>query len=106
MPIGTTVANKRAFWVLSKQPQEIGGFGRRRVPAQFKALEAAKRYCRELNLRKGAYHPGYLVEARIGNQPVSAQKGTDDSCAEVDEKSTRKQVMTYPMIAFLTGCRT
>jgi hypothetical protein len=85
MPIGTTVANKRAFWVLSKQPQEIGGFGRRRVPAQFKTLEEAKRYCRELNLRKGAYHPGYFVEERIGNQPVSAKKGIDDSSEEVDE---------------------
>jgi hypothetical protein len=27
-----------------------------------------------LNLRKGAYHPGYFVEERIGNQPVSAPK--------------------------------
>ena len=85
MPTGTTVANKRAFWVLSKQLQEIGGFGRRRVPAQFKTLEEAKRYCRELNLRKGVYHPGYFVEERIGNQPVSVKKGIDDSSEEVDE---------------------
>jgi hypothetical protein len=68
------VANKRSFWVLSKQPKEIGGFGRTPVPAQFKTFEEAQRYCKDLNLRKGAYHPGYFVEERIGNQPVSAPK--------------------------------
>ena len=65
---------KRAFWVLSKQLKEISDFGRRRVPAQFKTREEAVRYCRELNLRKGAYHPGYFIEERIGNQPVSTPK--------------------------------
>ena len=75
MPIGTTVANKRAFWVLSKQPQEIGGFGRRRVPAQFKTLEEAKRYCRELNLRKGAYHPGYFVRGTNRQSTGFCQEG-------------------------------
>ena len=64
------MANKRAFWVLSKQPKEVGGFGRRPVPAHFKTAEEAKLYCRELNLRKGAYHPGYFIEERIGGQPV------------------------------------
>jgi len=71
---GYGVAGKRSFWVLSKQPKEVGGFGRRPVPAQFKTQEDAQRYCKELNLRKGAYHPGYFVEERIGNQPVSAPK--------------------------------
>jgi hypothetical protein len=71
------LSKKRAFWVLSKQPQEIGGFGKRRVPAQFKTVEEAKQYCRELNLRKGAYHPGYYVEERIGDKPVSAKKETE-----------------------------
>ena len=68
---------KTSFWVLSRQPQEIGDFGKRRVPAQFKTLEDAKRYCRELNLRSGAYHPGYYVEERIGDKPVSAKKDQD-----------------------------
>jgi hypothetical protein len=68
------VANKRSFWVLSKQPKEIGGFGRTPVPAQFKTLEEAQRYCKDLNLKKGAYHPGYFIEERIGNQPVSTPK--------------------------------
>lgn len=68
------MAGKRSFWVLSKQPKEIGGFGRHPVPAQFKTLEDAKRYCREVNLKKGAYHPGYFIEERIGNQPVSTPK--------------------------------
>jgi len=27
-----------------------------------------------LNLKRGAYHPGYFVEERIGNTPVSAPK--------------------------------
>lgn len=68
------MANKRSFWVLSKQPKEIGGFGRNPVPAQFKTAEEAQKYCRQLNLKRGAYHPGYFVEERIGNQPVSAPK--------------------------------
>jgi len=62
------------FWVLSKQTAEIGNFGKRRVPARFKTLEDAKRYCWELNLRRGVYHPGYYVEERIGDKPVSAKK--------------------------------
>jgi hypothetical protein len=79
------VANKRAFWVLSKQPKEISGFGRMRVPAQFKTVQEATRYCRELNLKKGAYHPGYFIEERIGNQPVSApSKKMEDSGEETD----------------------
>ncbi|HEY2919507.1 MAG TPA: hypothetical protein VGK77_10995 [Candidatus Binatia bacterium] len=68
------MANKRAFWVLSKQPKEIGGFGKTPVPAHFKTHEEAAKYCRQLNLRKGAYHPGYFIEERIGNQPVAAPK--------------------------------
>jgi hypothetical protein len=44
------------------------------VPAQFKNAEEAQKYCRALNLRKGAYHPGYFVEERIGNIPVSTPK--------------------------------
>jgi hypothetical protein len=65
---------KSAFWVLSKQPKEIGDFGKRRIPAHFKTFEDAKKYCQELNLRKGAYHPGYYIEERIGDKPVSAKK--------------------------------
>jgi len=68
------MANKRSFWVLSKQPKEIGSFGRNPVPSQFKTYEEAYKYCRQLNLIRGAYHPGYYVEERIGNTPVSAPK--------------------------------
>jgi hypothetical protein len=32
------------------------------VPAKFKTLQAAKQYRTELNLRRGAYHPGYFIE--------------------------------------------
>jgi hypothetical protein len=75
------VSNKRAFWVLSRQPDEIGTFGKKRVPASFKTVEEAKRYCRELNLKKGAYHPGYFIEERIGDKPVadpSKKKSAED----------------------------
>ncbi len=54
------------YWVRSKQPNEIGIFGRRPVPAQFKKLEDAKQYRRELNLRRGPFHPGYVVEEQAG----------------------------------------
>ena len=57
---------KPTYWVRSKQPNEIGVFGRRPVPAQFKKLEDAKQYRRELNLHRGPFHPGYVVE----EQPV------------------------------------
>jgi hypothetical protein len=68
------VANKRSFWVMTKQPREISGFGRNPIPSQFKTYEEAQRYCRQMNLNKGAYHPGYYIEERIGNTPVSAPK--------------------------------
>jgi hypothetical protein len=63
--------------VLSRESKEISRFGRMKVPAQFKTVEEATRYCRELNLRKGAFHPGYFVEERIGDQPVSKKKKSD-----------------------------
>ena len=52
------------YWVRSKQPNEISGFGGPVVPAQFKTLEAAQLYRRKLNLRRGPYHPGYIVEVQ------------------------------------------
>ena len=76
---------KTAFWVLSKNPKEIGDFGKRRVPAQFKTYEEAKRFCQELNLRRGVYHPGYYVEERIGDKPVSAKKPMEESEEAGDE---------------------
>lgn len=53
---------KPTYWVRSKQTNEIGSFGLRPVPARFKSLAEAKQYSRELNLRRGAYHPGYFIE--------------------------------------------
>ena len=61
--------NKPTYWVRSKQPNEATGFGRMPVPAPFKTLEEAKQYRRELNLRKGAYHPGYIVEEQKDTPP-------------------------------------
>jgi anti-sigma B factor antagonist len=56
---------KPTYWVRSKQPNEIGVFGRRPVPAHFNKLEDAKQYRRELNLRKGPFHPGYVIEEQV-----------------------------------------
>ena len=53
---------KPTYWVRSRQTNEISGFGRMPTPAHFKKLEDAKEYRRELNLRRGPYHPGYFVE--------------------------------------------
>jgi hypothetical protein len=64
------VPPKRSFWVLSRQIKEVSSFGPMRVPAKFKTAEEAKLFCRELNFRKGIYHPGYFVEERIGDTPV------------------------------------
>ena len=75
---------KSAFWVLSKQPKEIGDFGKRSVPAHFKTFDEAKKYVKELNLRKGAYHPGYFIEERIGDKPVNAKKEANAD-AEAEE---------------------
>jgi hypothetical protein len=67
------VPAKPTYWVRSKQTNEIGCFGLRPVPAQFKKLEDAKQYCKELNLRRGAYHPGYIIEEH-DSPPVSHWK--------------------------------
>lgn len=64
------MSERPTYWVRSKQPDEIGVFGRRPVPAQFKKLEDAKQYRRELNFHKGPYHPGYVIEEQA-SLPVS-----------------------------------
>ena len=65
------MSEKPTYWVRSKQPNEIGVFGRRPVPAHFNKLEDAKQYRRELNLRKGPFHPGYVIEEQVSLQVVS-----------------------------------
>jgi len=69
------VPAKPTYWVRSKQTNEVGCFGLRPVPAQFKKLEDAKQYCKELNLRRGPYHPGYIIEEH-DSPPVSHWKST------------------------------
>ena len=56
------VPTKITYWVRSKQTKEIGDFGRHPIPARFEELEDAKHYRREMNLRRGAFHPGYFIE--------------------------------------------
>ena len=63
---------KPTYWVRSKQINETTGFGRTPVPARFKTLAEAKLYRRELNLRRGAYHPGYIVEEQDDSPPPSS----------------------------------
>ena len=60
---------KPTYWVRSRQSNETNDFSRTPVPARFKTLEEAKEYRRELNLRKGPYHPGYRVEQQDDNPP-------------------------------------
>ena len=64
------MSNKPTYWVRSKQTNETGDFSRMPVPARFNTLEEAKLYRRELNLRRGAFHPGYYVEEQDDNLPV------------------------------------
>jgi hypothetical protein len=72
------VADKRLFWVLSRQPKEISKFAKLPIPAHFKTYEEARDYCRQVNLRKGPFHPGYFIEERIGDKPVAAPKAKDE----------------------------
>ena len=71
------MSKQQSFWVLSRESKEINKYSRMKVPARFKTVEEASKYCRELNLRKGAFHPGYFVEERIGDQPVSKKSSKD-----------------------------
>ena len=57
---------KTAYWVRSKQTNEIGDFGRHPVPARFERLEDAKDYRRQMNFRRGAFHPGYYIDEENG----------------------------------------
>src|SRR5438046_10291175 len=59
-----SVSQKRpTYWVRSKQINEIGGFGRRSVPAKFKTFEKAQQDSLQLNLQREAFHRGYFIEA-------------------------------------------
>jgi hypothetical protein len=60
---------KPTYWVRSKQINETGQFGRRPVPAKFTTREEAELYRRHLNLHRGAYHPGYVVEEQDDSPP-------------------------------------
>ena len=53
-----------------------------RIPAHFKTREEATRYVRELNLKRGIYHPGYFIEERIGNTPVVAPSKKKEATEE------------------------
>jgi hypothetical protein len=60
---------KPTYWVRSKKLDETSEFGRRPVPAKFKTLEEAELYRRQLNLHRGPYHPGYVVEIQEDSPP-------------------------------------
>ena len=65
-----SVPKNPTYWVRSKETNETSGFGRTPVPARFKTLGDAKLYRWELNLRRGAYHPGYFVEEQDDSPPA------------------------------------
>jgi len=58
------VSTKATYCVCSVQVNETNDFGRMPIPAEFETLEEAKLYRRELNLRRGAYHPGYVIREK------------------------------------------
>jgi len=58
------VPKNPTYWVRSSQTRETS---RKQVPAQFNTLKEAKQYRRELNLHRGAYHPGYFIEKQDDN---------------------------------------
>jgi hypothetical protein len=62
---------KPAYWVCSKEINEISGFGHRPVPARFDTFEEAKQYRLALNLRRGPYHPGYIIKKEEDSPPPS-----------------------------------
>jgi hypothetical protein len=53
---------KPTYWVRSKQTNEIGDFGSTPIPARFEDLGQAKAYQRQMNLRRGPFHPGYFID--------------------------------------------
>ena len=50
------------YWVRSKQINGTCGSGRRPVPAKFKTFAKAQKYRWQLQLHRGAFHPGYFIE--------------------------------------------
>jgi hypothetical protein len=64
------VSKKATYCVCSVQANETNDFGRMPVPAEFKTLEEAELYRRELNLRRGAYHPGYVIREKEESSPL------------------------------------
>jgi len=62
---------KPTYWVRSKKA--IGKNGTP-APFQFKTLAAAKRRLLELNLCRGPYHPGYLLEVQDDRPPLFSIK--------------------------------
>jgi hypothetical protein len=69
---------KGTYWVRSRQANEISSFSRNPVPAHFKTLREAEVYRRRLNLRRGPYHPGYIIEEQDDN-PHIVSAGTPNS---------------------------
>jgi anti-sigma B factor antagonist len=90
------VSEKPAYWVRSKQPNEIGVFGRRPVPAQFNKLEDARQYRRELNLRRGPFHPG-------SRQSVIADSETANSSGGAMPVAITSRLVSGVVIVDVTG---
>ena len=89
---------KPTYWVRSRQPNEIGCFGRKPVPAKFKTLQAAKQYRTELNLRRGAYHPGYFIE-----QQDNARNLSTTSVRRVMSITVTSRILSRVVIVDVSG---
>lgn len=105
------MSEKPAYWVRSKQPNEIGVFGRRPVPAQFNKLEDARQYRRELNLRRGPFHPGYFIEEQVSvsglsfgsRQTVIADSETANSSGGAMPVAITSRLVSGVVIVDVTG---
>jgi anti-sigma B factor antagonist len=88
---------KPTYWVRSRQPNEIGCFGRMPVPASFETLQAAKQYRTELNLRRGAYHPGYFIE------DDSARNLSTTAVGEIMRFTVTSRILSSVVIVDVSG---
>jgi anti-sigma B factor antagonist len=89
---------KPTFCVRSRQPNDIGCFGRWPLPASFKTLEAAKQYRAELNLRRGAYHPGYFIERQDNVRNLSTT-----SFGEIMRATVTSRILSGVVIVDVSG---
>ena len=96
---------KYAYWVRSKQANEISGFNRMPVPAHFATLREAEVYRRKLNLHRGPYHPGYIVEEKrmIVDAPFLLESERPGHPSSLTRPTTGEDVSLTVMSRIVSG---